>query len=315
MSPGTNIGAAHPVGIGGESGDSTDVMTQKVTNDAAALMRSIATKRGRNLEIAELIVRESRSYSEGEALRFNLINLVAKDKRALLEKIDGMVVETAKGTVTLHTKDARLVVRERNWKEGLLSFLSDPNVAYIFILLAMYGVIIELYNPGAIFPGVIGEISAILAGFSLQMLPVNYAGLSLIVVAIVLFILEIKIVSYGLLSIGGTVSFLLGSIMLIDSPNDFMRIGLEIIIPATLVTAVFFASIIYLAAKSQRKKIASGVSLLIGKKAVVIAAIGSGKTGRVKVQGEIWKAEAEGRFEKDDIVTIVAVNGLTLKVE
>lgn len=315
MAQGTNIGAAHPVGLGGESGDSADVMTQKVTNDAAALIRSIAAKRSRNLEIAELTVRESRSYSEQEALELNLINFISKDKRSLLNQIDGLEVETAKGTVILHTKDAELVIREKNWKEGLLGFLSDPNVAYIFILLAMYGVMIELYNPGAIFPGVIGVISGIIAGFSLQMLPVNYAGLALIVVSIVLFILEIKVVSYGMLSIGGTIAFLLGSIMLIDSPNDFMKIGLEIIIPATLVTAALFGSIIFLAAKSQRKKVASGVSLLIGKQAVVISSINADGNGRVKVQGEIWKAISDKNVEKETEVTIIAIDGLTLKVE
>lgn len=315
MAPGTNIGAAHPVGMGGGSGDSSDVMTQKITNDAAALIRSIAKKRNRNLTIAELTVRESRSYSENEALEDNLINLIAKNKKILLNEIDGMTVETAKGKVILETRNAEIVIRDKDWKESLLSFLSDPNVAYIFILLTMYGIMIELYNPGAIFPGVVGVISAIIAGFSLQMLPVNYAGLALIVVSIVLFILEVKITSYGLLSIGGIISFLLGSIMLIDSPGDFMEIGIGIIIAATLVTAALFIGIVLLAVKSQRKGVASGVSVLIGKRAVVMSPISKEDGGMVKVQGEIWRAFADKDFEKGSKVTILSIDGLNLKVE
>lgn len=315
MAPGTNIGAAHPVGMGGESGDSSDVMTQKVTNDAAALIRSIAKKRKKNQDYAELTVRQSLSYSETEALDSNLIDLIAKNRNALLKAIHGMQVETTSGIKTLNTKNAKIVIRDKDWKESLLSFLSDPNIAYIFILLTMYGIMIELYNPGAIFPGVVGVISAIIAGFSLQMLPVNYAGLALMVVAIVLFILEVKIVSYGMLSLGGIVSFLLGSIMLIDSPGDFMQIGMEIIVVATLVTAALFISIITLAVKSQRKKVASGISTLINKEAIVFTAITPETMGKVKVNGEIWRAKSNNSHQKDDKVIVKSIDGLTLEVE
>lgn len=315
MAPGTNIGAAHPVGMGGESGDSAEVMTQKVTNDAAALIRSIAKKRNKNIDMAELTVRNSSSYSETEALDSNLIDFIAKNKKELLKLIHGMVVSTADGEVKLDTKNAELVKREKDWKEGLLSFLSDPNIAYIFILLAMYGIMIEFYNPGSIFPGVIGVISAIIAGFSLQMLPVNYAGLALMVVSIVLFIMEVKIVSFGLLSLGGVVTFLLGSIMLIDSPGDFMSIGLGIIIPATAVTAAVFIGIVYLAIKSQNKKVSSGVSTLVGKEVVVFRDILPPQMGRVKVTGEIWRAEADEQLLKGEFANITAVDGLTLTVK
>ena len=315
MAPGTNIGAAHPVGMGGESGDSSDVMTQKVTNDAAALIRSIAKKRKKNQDYAELTVRESLSYSETEALDSNLIDLIAKNRNALLKAIHGMQVETTSGIKTLNTKNAKIVVRDKDWKEGLLSFLSDPNIAYIFILLTMYGIMIELYNPGAIFPGVVGVISAIIAGFSLQMLPVNYAGLALMLVGIVLFILEVKIVSFGMLTIGGLIAFVLGSIMLIDSPGDFMQIGIEIIIVATLVTAVLFISIITLAVKSQKKKVASGVSTLVGKEAVVFTPITPETMGKVKVTGELWRAKSNNSHQKNDRVIVKSVDGLTLEVE
>jgi membrane-bound serine protease (ClpP class) len=315
MAPGTNIGAAHPVGMGGESGDSAEVMTQKVTNDAAALIRSIAKKRNKNIDMAELTVRNSSSYSETEALDSNLIDFIAKNKKELLKLVHGKVVSTANGDVKLDTKNAELVKREKDWKEGLLSFLSDPNIAYIFILLAMYGIMIEFYNPGSIFPGVIGVISAIIAGFSLQMLPVNYAGLALMIVSIVLFIMEVKIVSYGLLSLGGVVTFLLGSIMLIDSPGDFMRIGLDIIIPATLATAAVFIGVVYLAIKSQRKKVSSGVSTLVGKEVVVFSDIMPPQLGKVKVTGEIWKAKADEKILKNEFASITAVDGLTLTVK
>ncbi len=315
MAPGTNIGAAHPVGVGGESGDSSDVMTQKVTNDAAALIRSIAKKRKKNQDYAELTVRESLSYSETEALDSNLIDLIAKNRNALLKAIHGMQVETTSGIKTLNTKNSKIVVRDKDWKEGLLSFLSDPNIAYIFILLTMYGIMIELYNPGAIFPGVIGVMSAILAGFSLQMLPVNYAGLALMLVGIVLFILEVKIVSFGMLTIGGLIAFVLGSIMLIDSPGDFMQIGFEIILAATLLTAGLFIGIVMLAVKSQKKKVASGVSTLIDKGAVVFTAITPEKMGKVKINGELWRAKSSNSHQKNDKVVVKSIDGLTLEVE
>lgn len=315
MAPGTNIGAAHPVGVGGESGDSSDVMTQKVTNDAAALIRSIAKKRKKNQDYAELTVRQSLSYSETEALDSNLIDLIAKNRNALLKAIHGMQVETTNGLKTLNTKNAKIIVRDKDWKEELLSFLSDPNIAYIFILLTMYGIMIELYNPGAIFPGVIGVISAILAGFSLQMLPVNYAGLALMIVGIVLFILEVKIVSFGMLTIGGIIAFVLGSIMIIDSPGDFMQIGFEIILAATLLTAGLFIGIVMLAVKSQKKKVASGISTLVDKEAVVINEITPEKMGQVKVSGEIWRAKSSSSHQKKDRVIVKSVDGLTLEVE
>lgn len=315
MAPGTNIGAAHPVGVGGESGDSSDVMTQKVTNDAAALIRSIANKRNKNSDFAELTVRQSLSYSETEALDSNLIDLIAKNRNALLKAIHGMQVETTAGVKILDTRNAKIVIRDKDWKEELLSFLSDPNIAYIFILLTMYGIMIELYNPGAIFPGVVGVLSAILAGFSLQMLPVNYAGLALMIVAIVLFILEVKIVSFGMLTIGGIIAFLLGSIMLIDSPGDFMQIGLEIIIAATLLTAGLFIGIVMLAVKSQSKKVASGISTLVDREAVVINDITPEKMGQVKVRGEIWRAKSSNSHHKNDKVKVKSVDGLTLEVE
>lgn len=315
MAPGTNIGAAHPVGVGGESGDSSDVMTQKVTNDAAALIRSIAKKRKKNQDYAELTVRQSLSYSETEALDSNLIDLIAKNRNALLKAIHGMQVETTNGLKTLNTKNAKIIVRDKDWKEELLSFLSDPNIAYIFILLTMYGIMIELYNPGAIFPGVIGVMSAILAGFSLQMLPVNYAGLALMIVGIVLFILEVKIVSFGMLTIGGLIAFVLGSIMLIDSPGDFMQIGFEIILAATLLTAGLFIGIVMLAVKSQKKKVASGISTLVDKEAVVINEITPEKMGQVKVSGEIWRAKSSSSHQKKDRVIVKSVDGLTLEVE
>lgn len=314
MAPGTNIGAAHPVGMGGESGDSSDVMTQKVTNDASAFIRSIAQKRNRNQQFAEETVRQSSSVSEEEALEKNAINYIAKTEQEILELVSGDTAEIASGEIVLDLKDSKIIYREKDWKESLMTFLSDPNIAYIFILLAMYGILIELYNPGSIFPGTIGVISAILAGYSLQMLPVNYAGLALILVAAVLFILEVKITSYGLLSIGGGVAFILGSIMLIDAPGDFMDISLSIIITAAVFTFAVFFGIVYMALKAQKSKRVNGPDGLVGEKGQISKIMNNGMY-KIKTHGELWTGKSDEQLEVGDIVKIVSVSGLKIQVE
>lgn len=211
MAPGTNIGAAHPVGLGGES-DTSSVMTDKVTNDASAFMRSIAQKREKNVAWAERTVRESIAVTENEALDSGAIDFICPNVDSLLIAIDGFEVETALGTVTINTSNAEIKLHEKDWRSTLLGVISDPNIAYILMLLGVYGIFFELYNPGAIFPGVVGAISILLAAYSLQMLPINYTGLALILLSIVLFLIEIKVASFGLLTVGGIVSFLLGSI-------------------------------------------------------------------------------------------------------
>ena len=229
MAPGTNIGAAHPVTLEGQQ---DSVMMEKATNDAAAFIRTIAEKRNRNLAWAEEAVRKSQSITETEALDKNVIDLIAKNIDDLLSQLDGKQVETTGGTLTLHTKGARIEPMEMGWAEKILDLLSDPNIAYILFMLGVYGLMFELYNPGSIFPGIVGVISLILAFYSMHTLPINYAGLALIVFGIILFLLEIKIVSHGLLAIGGIVSLLLGSIMLIRTQSilEFVEISWFVII-------------------------------------------------------------------------------------
>ncbi len=313
MAPGTNIGAAHPVGIGGESDSSA--MFDKVTNDAAAFVRSIAQKRNKDEEWAEDAVRQSVSATENEALELNVIDFIAPNVDSLLRAADGMFVETTTGDKILRTAGAEVEVHGMNWREELLSILSDPNIAYIFILLTIYGIMFELYNPGSIFPGVVGGISAFIAAYSLQMLPVNLAGLGLILLSVILFLIEIKVVSYGLLSIGGIISFLLGSIMLIDSPFEFVSISMEIIITATALTTLFFLLIITLGLRAQRKKKVSGTDGIAGEIGVAISNIGSGGKGRVKVHGEIWTAVSGDEISDGDEVEIISASGLTLSVK
>ncbi len=313
MAHGTNIGSAHPVGIGGDA-DTSSVMFDKVTNDAAAFVRSIAQKRGRNQDWAERAVRESISASENEALEAGAIDLISRNIDSLLIQIDGMTVETASGEVTLHTADSGIITREKNWRETLLGILADPNFAYIFMMLAIYGILFELYNPGAIFPGVIGGISAVLAAYSLQMLPVNYAGLALILLAIILFIVEIKVTSYGMLTIGGIISLLIGSVMLIDSPFQFMDISLSIIITATVITAAFFIFIIGLGLRAQMRKKFGGSEGLVGETGKAATDITPGSTGKVRVHGEFWKAESDHEIKKDEEIVVDEVKNFIIKV-
>ena len=313
MAPGTNIGAAHPVALQAAM-DST--MNEKATNDAAAFIRAIAQKRNRNLQWAENAVRRSFSYSETEALEDSVIDLIAKSEQELLNLIDGKQVELNSETITLRTKNARIELHKMSFVEKLLNIISDPNIAYILLLLGMYGLMFELYNPGAILPGIVGVISLILAFYSMHSLPINYAGLGLIIFGIILFLLEIKIVSHGLLAIGGVVSLLLGSMMLIRSGSslEMVRISRTVIFAATAVSALFFLFVIGFGIKAQRLKVVTGMEALIGDTAEVIDLLDP--TGTVKVQGETWNAESlSGVIGKGQKVRIKEMKNLKLYVE
>ncbi len=312
MAPGTNIGAAHPVGLQGQL---DTIMSEKTTNDAAAFIRSIAAKRSRNLEWAEESVRKSLSITENEALEKKVTDLVATNLQELLEDIDGKSIVTVDGIKTLHTKHAQTQVLEMGMLERILTVLTDPNVAYILMLLGFYGILFELYNPGSILPGMVGVIALIVAFYAMQTLPINYAGLALIVFAIVLFVLEIKIVSHGMLTIGGIASLLLGSIMLIrsDSALESVRISRSVIISAVTVTTLFFLFVIGLGLKAQRAKPATGVEGMVGETGEALDILNP--LGNVLVHGEIWKAESvEGQIDQGEKIRIVAVHNLKLQV-
>ncbi len=313
MAPGTNIGAAHPVTL---QGTQDTIMMEKATNDAAAFIRTISEKRNRNIKWGEDAVRKSLSITETEALDLNVIDIIAKDISDLLEQVDGREVETSKGLKTLHTKNAEVIILEMTFAQKLLSVLSNPNIAYILLMLGIYGLFFELYNPGALFPGIIGGICLILAFYSMHTLPVNYAGLALIILSIILFLLEIKIVSHGALTIGGVISLFLGSMMLIDTDSflEAMEISMELIIFIVVLTSAFFIFAITLGIKAQRKKPTTGTEGLIGEIGKTVTKLSP--SGEITVHGEFWKAEClEGEIEEGANVKVVLVQNLKLKVK
>ena len=313
MAPGTNIGAAHPVNSQGEM---DSVMSGKVTNDAAAFIRSISEKRNRNVVWAEDAVRHSVALTETEALDKNVIDFIAANRSALLDSLDGRSIIIEKDTLTLNTKNSVAEDHRMNWQYEMLNLLSDPNISYILFLIGIYGIFFELYNPGSVFPGVAGAIAIILALYSMQTLPLNYAGLALIIVGIILFILEIKIASYGLLSVGGAVALFFGSIMLYqnDQPMQFVEVSLTVIIPLVIVTTLFFAFVIGAGLKAQRRKVDSGEQGMIGAEGIAMTLLNP--AGQVRVQGEIWGAESEeGKITKDAKIVVTKIHGLLLKVK
>jgi membrane-bound serine protease (ClpP class) len=313
MSPGTNIGAAHPVSMQGEQ---DSIMSEKATNDAAAFIRSISEKRNRNIKWAEDAVRKSLSLSETEALKQNVIDLISPNIEELLQKINGREIETVVGKKVLNTLNAKINEVEMTLSLKLLTILSDPNIAYILFMIGLYGLLFEIFNPGVIFPGVIGGICIILAFYSMHTLPINYAGLALIVFAIILFVLEIKVVSHGILSIGGVISLIIGSIMLInvESGLEVVMISWEVIALFVILTILFFGFAITLGIKAQKRKPTTGVEGLIKETGEAMTELNP--EGEVRVHGEIWRAEStEGKIESKSIVEIVEVHNLKLKVK
>jgi membrane-bound serine protease (ClpP class) len=309
MTPGTNIGAAHPVAMGGQM-DST--MVEKVENDAAAYIRSIASRTGRTEDWAEDAVRKSVSITESEALKLKVIDLVVNDVRALLDSCDGRVVNLPSGEKELDTKDIELKKVEISVRDRILEVIANPTIAYILLTLGMWGLFFELSNPGAIFPGIVGGICLILAFFGLQTLPINYAGLLLMVLALIFFILEVKVVSYGALTIGGIISMVLGSLLLFESPLPYMRASLVVIITVAAGTALFFIIAFGFAVRAHKRKVTTGQKGLVGE--VGVARTPLRPEGLVFIQGEIWKAEADQPIRKGEKVVVTAVELLTLKV-
>ena len=311
MAPGTNIGAAHPVGIG-EKMDK--VMAEKATNDAAAYIKSLAERNGRNAKWAEDAVRKSISATEEEALKEGVIDLVSKDLNSLLSDIDGKKVRTVMGEKVLNTAKANIIREGMGLRHRILNLISDPNVAYILMLLGFYGLFFELTNPGSIFPGVMGGICLILAFYAFQTLPVNYAGLLLIILAIILFILEVKIISHGVLTIGGIISMVIGSIMLFESPAPFMKLSLYVILPAAIITALFFSLTLGLAFKAFKRKPVTGSEGLLGGEGVASTDI-TKDGGMVLLHGERWSAYSDEPISKGEKVKVEAVSGLKVKVK
>lgn len=307
MAPATQVGAAHPVGGGGE--DIKGSMGEKVVQDLSAMARGLALKRGRDPVLAERMVTESLSLEAGEALKKGMIDLMASDLGSLLGQLEGVTVQTEAGPLVISTKGRHLVFHAPDWRDRLLSLLASPNLAYILLMIGLAGLYFELSHPGAIFPGVVGGLALILAFFSMSSLPVSYAGLALILLSLVLFFLEIKIASGGLLGLGGAVALILGSIMLFDQPGQFTAISLTVLVPTLVTFIAFFGGVTWLAARAQLAQARTGAEGLLGEKGVVLG------PGRVRVLGEIWRARGVGNLAPGRQVVVKAVDGLTLSVE
>jgi membrane-bound serine protease (ClpP class) len=293
-------------------GQMDKTMEKKVTNDAAAYMRTIAEKRGRPIEPAEEWVRKATAKTETEALKAKLIDVVSPKLEDLLAAIDGRVVTTAAGKVKLETKGATVQRGEMNLREKVLKIITDPTIAYFLLLLGLAGLYFEFSTPGAVLPGVLGGICLILALYAFQQLPINYAGVLLILLAIVMFIAEIKIVSHGVLTLGGVAALILGSMMLIDSPIPDMRIPLTAILFTSGATAAFFVFVVGAGVRALHSRTATGIEGLIGEVGVVRSPLSP--RGHVFLRGELWNAESDERVEAGASVRVARVDGLTLKV-
>lgn len=326
MAPGTNIGAAHPVSIGGGGlpGTAPDsaggkVMSDKMTNDAAALIRSIAETRGRNVEWAEKAVRSSDAITARDALGQGVIDYIVPSCDSLLSVLDGHKVILKTGERTLSTLQASTVSFEMSWREKMFDKLSDPNLAYIFMMIGIYGILFELYNPGAVLPGVLGGLGLLLAFFAFQTLPVNAVGILLIVFGVILLLLEIKITSYGLLSVAGALSLFLGSLMLFETTIPTVHVSLGVIIPAVLFTVIFILFAVAMGLKAQQRKVETGREGLIGMEGVVLDLFTplTGTlfyTGNTLVNGEYWKAVGGEAFAEGSHIIVSSVDGMILQV-
>lgn len=315
MARGTHIGSAHPVAGGG--GDLNEVMSKKSAEDVAAYARTLASGRGRNVTLAQEAVNDSRAFTETEALTASppLIDIVASDMTDLLQKLDGRTVRRFNGTmVVLRTRGARIVPIEMSRRQRVLSAIAHPNIAYLLLSLGMLGLTIELWSPGAILPGVVGGVSLLLAFFALQLLPVNYAGLLLILLGLVLFALEIKVTSYGLLTAGGLVSLVFGSMILIDSPAPDLRLDLRLVLAVVVGFGGIALLLVRLGLAAQRQPPVTGAGSMVGQTGHTLTPIEPGTVGRVATHGEIWRATADEPIAEGTRVRITGVDGLTLTV-
>lgn len=306
MAPGTNTGAAHPVGVSITGQQMDETMADKITNDAVSYIKSIAEKRERNAKMAEDAVRESSSYTETEALDGNLIDLIAQDVTDIIDFFDGKTIKRFDGEEhLLELRGEQVVELPMSARQKFLLTISNPNLAYILLMLGLLGLYFEFSNPGAILPGVLGGISLLLAIFSFQILPINYVGLILILLAIGLFILEIKVQSYGILSAGGIIAMVIGSIMLIDAPIPELRPSLKFIIPFAVGLSLIFLFLIFITVRALANRVHTGKEGLIGEIGVAQSDLAPG--GKVFVHGELWNAEADQEISKGEEVQVVEV--------
>ncbi|MFH0799269.1 MAG: nodulation protein NfeD [Pseudomonadota bacterium] len=339
MAPGTNIGAAHPVEIEERrsTGDSLEdilgrifqkdakekkkaakaaaaqPMEQKILNDTKAWAEAIARERGRNAAWASSAVTESVSVADAEALKLGIIDIVAADTADLVAKLDGRKVKMAEGTATIETRNATIVDIPKNFRLRWLSALAHPNIAYILMMLGFYGLLFEFTHPGIAFPGIAGAVSLILAFFGLQVLPTNYAGVALIVLAIAMFIAEIKVASYGLLTVGGVITLFLGSLILFSSPYDFMRVSIPIALAFTLATLAVASFLVFIVVRSRKRRVVTGLEGIVGERGGVKS--WKDGNGKVFVHGELWDATSNETLAVGTNIEVVSVQGMTVVVK
>jgi membrane-bound serine protease (ClpP class) len=333
MAPGTNIGAATPVQIGSQGGlpapgskrpgedggkenvpaDTDDAMKKKLVNDAAAYLRSLAQLRDRNQVWAGKAVREGASLAAEEALAEGVIDLLARDMDDLLSQLDGYTVTLKNREIVLHTENSSVTLIEPDWRTRLLSVIADPNIAYILILIGIYGLIFEFYNPGFVLPGVVGAICLLLALFALQLLPVNYAGLGLLILGTIFMISEAFVPSFGALGIGGLIAFVIGSIILIDTDVPGYGVSLPLIFAFSAISGVFFLGVVGMAIKARERPVVSGQEELIDAMGTVSQDFT--EEGRIQIHGESWLARSRTPLKRGQDVRVTRIDGLTLHVE
>jgi len=314
MAPGTNIGSASPVQMGGAEMDST--MASKVKNDAAAYIASIASGKGRNEEVARAFVTEARNLTAEEALAQGIIEVIAPHLAALTDSLEGRTVTVAGQDVVLELTDCTVIDHDLSPRQKFLKRLADPNLAYILMMLGIYGLFFELSNPGAFAPGILGGICLLLALFAFQALPVDYTGVGLIILGVVLLVLEIKVPSYGALSIGGITALVLGSLMLFDSPEQWARLSMRVLVPSVIVFAGFFLLCVWMVIRAQKRRVITGPEALAGEVGRVLKVIEpGGEPGKVVFHGEIWDAVCDMAVAKDSLVRVVAIDGRLARVE
>lgn len=326
MAPATNIGAATPVSLTGGGSSPLPASTsgkaaaptestemRKVTNDAVAYIRSLAERRGRNADWAEQAVREAKSLPAEQALKLHVIDLIAPNLQQLLVDVDGRSVETSAGKRVLHTRGAEVQTITPGWRSNFLGVIADPSVAYILLLLGLGGLVMEGMHPGGVLPGVVGAICLLLALYAFQMLPVNYAGLGLIILGVILIISEAFVPAYGTLGIGGAVSFVIGSVILMDTGVPGYGIALPVVIGIAIAAVGVLAGIVWMAVRSHKQPVVSGREEMVGAAAEVVADF-EGR-GSVHVHGERWQARSGVPLKRGQVVAVTGMHGLVLDVK
>jgi len=311
MAPGTNTGSAHPVGGKGE--DLPKHLGKKIEEDASATIRTLAEKKGRNLDLAEKAVKNSLSYTETEALDNNLIDFIANSVDDILKKADGKEIEKLDKKIKLNLKGKKIIEFPMNFAQKILSIIANPDIAYLLMMLGFLGIYVEITHPGGIFPGVIGVLSLLLSFYALSVLPVNYAGFALILLGIILLILEIKVTSYGALAVGGILSFIFGSMILIDSPIPSLRISMKTIIPITIFMVLMVFILTRLAIKAHLSKVSTGEEGIVGEEGKTVTEVY--KDGKVFVHGEYWNAFSDETIPPETKIKVIKVDGMKLKVK